>query len=297
MSDPDLGDTYQSVWTHLMRLSFTQGTIDVGGVVTRFVRTGRIGRPTVVMLHGIGGSWECFCANLPAYAEHFDVVAFDLVGAGFTSKPEQPIYEIDDYLRHTAGVMDALGIARSSFVGVSLGGWVAARFAHHFPGRTERLVICATSGLTRKTPTSGAAGASIRNDRSAASDDPTWQRVAQIFADLIKDPVKRLPDFIKVRQTVYRLPEMKASMRRILALTHDEAFARNALPDEDWRAITAPVLLVDATDDAEHFRRNTARAAGLLPNARVTEIPAVGHWAQFEDHVTFNRVSLEFLRA
>ena len=54
-----------------------------------------------------------------------------------------------------------------------------------------------------------------------------------MFTDLIHDEKKRLPDFIKVRQTVYQLPEMKASMRRILALTENDMFAKSAIADDE----------------------------------------------------------------
>ena len=182
-----------------------------------------------------------------------------------------------------------------SIFGVSMGGWIATRFAHTYPQRVRHLILCAVSGLTRPPAANLPAINSLRNDRMAAIDDPSWARVKNVFTDLIHDEKKRIPDFIKVRQTVYRLPEMKASMRRILALTENDMFAKSAIADDEWRSIQTPTLLVGSNDDSEHFKRNITRAAALLPHATRVDMDGVAHWPQFEDWQGFNQLSLKFL--
>jgi 2-hydroxy-6-oxonona-2,4-dienedioate hydrolase len=39
------------------------------------------------MLHGNAGSLENFAANIAAHAEHFNCIAFDMIGSGMTAKP------------------------------------------------------------------------------------------------------------------------------------------------------------------------------------------------------------------
>lgn len=290
-----MSETYESIWSHLAGVAFRQDWLTVNGLKTRYVRAGSPDAPKLIMLHGIGGSLEAFCANLEAHAQHFDVVAFDMIGAGYTDKPDQGLYGITDYAKHTAALMDALGFERASFIGVSLGSWIAARFTVQNPSRTDKMVCAAISGLTRQTAAATATGAGIRADRMAAINDPSWDRVANIFVDLIKNPAKRLPDLVKLRQSIYRSPGAKAAMERILAVTDDENFAKNALSDDEWRGITVPTLIISATDDSPHFQRNATRAASLLPNSELAEMARVGHWAQFEDPETFNRLSLGFL--
>jgi pimeloyl-ACP methyl ester carboxylesterase len=288
-------DTHESIWSHLMGTAFRQAWVDAGGIRTRYVEAGSPDRPAVLFLHGIGGSWEAFCANIGPFAEHFRVLAFDWVGSGFTDKPEQPIYTMQDYVRHLHGVMVALGVPRASLVGVSMGGWSAINFTHAHPAMVERLVICAASGLRRPPGFTPPAAASIRNDRSKAIDDPSWENVSGVFTDLIHDPAKRIPDLVKVRQTIYRMPEMKASMARILAITATERFNESALSDDEWRTIEKPVLLIESTSDSEHFRRNTQRAHALLSNSEVFAMEGVAHWPQFEQPDTFNRKAITFL--
>jgi 2-hydroxy-6-oxonona-2,4-dienedioate hydrolase len=288
-------ETYESIWSHLTKVAFCQGWVDVDGVNTRYVRAGAAEKPAVVFIHGIGGSWEAFCANIGPFAEHFSVFAFDCLGAGFTDKPTQDIYEMKDYVRHLRGLFQALGIEKASLVGVSMGGWLSVNFAHAYPDLVDRLVLCAASGMQREPGYTPPAAAAIANDRSKAIDDPSWDNIANIFTDLIFQPSKRNADFIKLRQTVYRLPEMKDAMKRILAITRTENFNRSALPDEDWRTLEAPVLLIESTDDSEHFRKNTQRAHTLLPDSRIVSIREVGHWPQWEDPEMFNREAIAFL--
>lgn len=289
------GESYESIWSHLTKVAFRQGWVDIDGVGTRFVEAGEPGRPVVVFIHGIGGSWEAFCANLGPFSEQFHVYALDCLGAGFTGKPEQPIYEMSDYVRHLRGFFAAMGIERASLVGVSMGGWLAVNFTHAYPELVEKLVLCAASGLRREPGHTPPAAASIAKDRSRAIDDPTWENIANIFTDLMFHPEKRNADFIKLRQAVYRQPEMKPAMGRILAITKTENFNRSALSDEEWREIDKPVLLIESTDDNEHFRKNTARARSLLPNSRLLSMKEVAHWPQWEDPEVFNREAIAFL--
>jgi pimeloyl-ACP methyl ester carboxylesterase len=45
------------------------------------------------MLHGTGAHWETFARNLGAYGEHFRTITFDMVGNGFSARPDHaPAY-------------------------------------------------------------------------------------------------------------------------------------------------------------------------------------------------------------
>jgi pimeloyl-ACP methyl ester carboxylesterase len=291
-----LSEHYESVWSHLMTVEFQQGWTNAGGIRTRYVHAGSAQNPAVVLIHGIGGSWEAFCANIGPFSKHFNVFSFDNVGAGFTDKPEQPIYEMKDYVAHLRAFFGAMDIKRASIIGVSMGGWNAINFAHAYPDMVDRIILCAASGLKRDPGHTPPAAVNISSDRAKASDHPTWENISNIFTDLIHDPRKRLPDFVKVRQAVYQLPEMKESMKRILAITKTENFNKSALSDDEWREIDKTVLLVESTDDSEHFRKNTRRAHSLLRNSRIFAMSEVAHWPQFENAEVFNNEAIRFLQ-
>ncbi|MCU1343863.1 MAG: hypothetical protein JWL70_129, partial [Acidimicrobiia bacterium] len=131
LEEPD-APPYRSIWSELRDVAFTQGWLDAGGISTRYVEAGPADAPVLMMLHGTGGHWETFASNLGPLSKHFRCVAIDMVGNGFSDKPDYP-YEISVYVAHLQAVMDRLHIERASFIGVSLGSWVAAALALAHP--------------------------------------------------------------------------------------------------------------------------------------------------------------------
>jgi pimeloyl-ACP methyl ester carboxylesterase len=213
-----------------------------------------------------------------------------MVGNGFSDKPDAD-YEIPVYVDHLCAVMDALGIARASLIGVSLGSWVAARLAVGRPERVDKLIFLSTAGLiaTRQNMDR------IRAERTRAVDDPSWASIRAMFEHLIADERNRIPDLIALRQAVYAQPEMKGAINNILVLQEPEVRDRNLLSEEEWKSIGAPALVVASGQDHNEYENTSRRVAALMPNARLLEMPDVRHWPHFEDPATFNEASLRFL--
>lgn len=281
---------YRSIWSHLKTTTLRQGWVDAGGIGTRYVQAGPADAPALVMLHGTGGTWECFSAILEEHSKHFNCFAIDFVGSGFSDKPDTP-YEIPYYVEHVASFMDAMGIDKASLIGVSLGAWVSARFAVTYPQRVEKMTLVAPAGLVVNKETMGR----TKGMRTRAVDDPSWENIKTIFNSIIHDEKNRIPDLIHIRQSVYLQPEMKQAMKNILVLQDEKTRTRNLIPEEDWRSIQAPILVVLAPDDNPDFYITGQRVAELAPNSRTVEIRGVKHWAQFEKPDVFNAHNLAFL--
>src|SRR2546427_2020692 len=122
--------------------------VDVGGVAIHCQIAGPDGAPQVVFVHGLGGSYETWSLNLPAFAEWFRICALDLVGAGSSDKPAMD-YSVPSLADFLARFLDALdgGWQSVSLVGHSLGGAIALAFASRYPERVERLVLVDSAGL------------------------------------------------------------------------------------------------------------------------------------------------------
>jgi pimeloyl-ACP methyl ester carboxylesterase len=283
---------YRSLWTELRQVAFRQGWVDAGGVSTRYAEAGPADAPVVVMLHGTGGHWETFAANLGPFSERFHVLAFDMVGNGFSDKPDVD-YEVPVYVDHVLAVMDVFGVTRASFIGVSLGSWVAARLALDHPERVDKLIFCSTAGMIATADNM----ARIRAERTRAVDEPTWASIRAMFEHLIAEERNRIPDLVALRQAVYALPEMKTAIHHILVLQDPEVRDRNLLSAEQWSAIAAPALVVASGKDHNEYENTSRRAAALMPDARLLEMPEVKHWPHFEDPATFNEAALAFLGA
>lgn len=132
-----------TIWTDLAGTAFEVSYAPVNGARTRVLRAGS-GEP-VVMLHGTSGHLEAFVRNVPAFAEHFEVHALDMLGHGYTDNPGGDL-RIPRYVQHVLDYLDSRGIEKAHFVGESLGGWVAGRLAADRPERVGRLVLVAPGG-------------------------------------------------------------------------------------------------------------------------------------------------------
>jgi 2-hydroxy-6-oxonona-2,4-dienedioate hydrolase len=284
--------TYRSIWTFLREVEFTQRNLSVDGVRTRIVDAGPADAPPVVLLHGTGGHWETFAPNLAALSEHHRCIAIDMIGNGFTDKPDYD-YEISVYVRHVLGVLDLLGVERASFIGMSLGAWVSARIAVDHPERLDRLVLMSPAGLVATASNM----ARIRAERTRAVEDPSWESIHAVFEHLIADEDNRIPDIIALRQAIYRLPETRETIDHLLILQDPDARDRNLITEKEWASIQAPTLVVASGKDHGEYQSTARQVAGLIPNSEVFEMPEVRHWPHFEDPQAFNAAALTFLQA
>jgi pimeloyl-ACP methyl ester carboxylesterase len=101
--------------------------------------------PTVILLHGLGGSSQVWQFNIGVLAEKFRVIVPDQIGFGKSDKPLVN-YRIRTYVDFLDQFCKQLEIARASLVGNSMGGWVAAHFAAAFPDRVDKLVLVDAGG-------------------------------------------------------------------------------------------------------------------------------------------------------
>jgi 2-hydroxy-6-oxonona-2,4-dienedioate hydrolase len=242
------------------------------------------------MLHGTAGSWENFCLNVAAHVEHFHCFAFDMIGSGLTDKPDFD-YETQHYVKHLCDFMDAMKIGRANLIGLSLGARVASRFAIDHPQRIDKLVLLSATAYFPAREIQKNIGAS----RSAATQNPTWENVREIFKELVHDESSVPDDLVALRLAIYSRPEMKKAMGHILALLEPEVYNRNRIPDDDWRKLKAPTMIVAAVDHDDVFLETARVISKLIPNAQVLEVKGVSHWPQLEEPEVFNRRSLEFL--
>lgn len=286
----DRGGSYQSVWRFLMQVPFRQDYIEAAGLRTRYAQAGHPDRPALVMLHGTGGHWEAFCANIGPLSQHFCCYAVDMMGCGFTDKPDKP-YETPGYVEHILAFMDKVGLQRASFIGVSLGSWVATRLALDHPDRVDKLILIAPPGLLPSPPDAGAAVGA----RRASAIDPSWTNISTILKGLFYSERSMMDDLIAVRQQVYSLPGMDRIMPRMLTLFDPDIRARNNLTEEQWRSIQVPALVVAHVDAPDLYLTSANAVSDLLPNAERVEIHETAHWAQWEQWEAFNRIAIQFL--
>ena len=121
----------------------TSKEISVFGQKIHYVETGT--GPTVILLHGLGGSTQAWQFNIAPLAERYHVVVPDQIGFGKSDKPLVN-YRIGTYVDFLDQFCKQLKIERASLVGNSMGGWIAAAFTAAFPDRVDKLVLVDAAG-------------------------------------------------------------------------------------------------------------------------------------------------------
>lgn len=290
MSSPAGEDT--SIWAGLLDCDFRQRYVDCGGVRTRILESGS--GPPLVLLHGTGGHAEAFIRNLASLSRDFHVIAYDMVGHGFSEKPDHP-YTLDTYCDHLLAVLDALGIERAHLSGESLGGWVAAWFARHHPGRLDRLVLAVPGNVTSKPETMRKIRESTLDAVRNASSTTVRARLEWLFAPgnrwMVTD------ELVDLRLRIYTQPGATQAVEHVLALQDPTIRERYAWTQEWCSQIKAPTLIVWTSDDPTGTLDEGRLLEKWIGGSRLVSIDAAGHWPQWEQPQEFEALHREFLLA
>lgn len=287
-----MSEFHNSVWSDLTGASFSQGFIDAGGISTRYLSSGSPEKPLLLFIHGTGGHAEAYSRNLAAHGKHFWTVAFDLIGHGWSDKPDSK-YEIPDYAAHVLAVMKALGRSRAYFSGQSLGGWIAGWLAIHYPAIVERLVLNTTAGWTAHPDVMER----IKRLSMEAARDPNPERIRARLEFLVRDKFIVHADLVETRRAIYAQPGFPEVMSQVVGLQEMDMRCRNMISDEQTGLIAAPTLVLWTLHDPMATAEEGRRIAEMIPGSRFEVMDGCGHLPQFEDPETFNRIHLDFLLA
>jgi pimeloyl-ACP methyl ester carboxylesterase len=114
----------------------------VNGVRIHYQEAGDEQAPQIILIHGFISSNLIWSHVLQPLAQKgLRVIAPDLPGYGYSGKPRDAEYTINEQARSVIGLMDRLGIRKALIAGASYGGAVAATMALDYPERVEKLIL------------------------------------------------------------------------------------------------------------------------------------------------------------
>jgi pimeloyl-ACP methyl ester carboxylesterase len=114
----------------------------------RFVDAGR--GPALLLIHGLGGNWQNWQANLDGLARRHRVIVPDL--PGFGGSPAYPgRVTMARYADTLVEVLDELGIDQATFVGNSMGGLLSIEAALRHPDRVTATMLVCSGGIPLTT--------------------------------------------------------------------------------------------------------------------------------------------------
>lgn len=240
------------------------------------------GKPWITLSHSLCchlGMWDELAAVL---APHYQVLRYDTRGHGATSAPAGD-YSFGQLTADLRGLLDALGIERSDFLGLSMGGMIGQHLALLAPARLGKLVVTCSSS------------------RIPAEAGPLWdERIRTVRAEgtaaVVEATLGRwfTPAFRAAQ------PDAVARIGAMIAATPVAGYAgcgaaiRNLDITARLAAVTAPTLVIAGREDPGTPPAMNQAIAAAIPGARYAELPG-SHLCCLENEADFHRLVLTFL--
>jgi len=240
------------------------------------------GAPVVMLSNSLGTSLSMWDPQIAALAATHRVLRYDSRGHGQSEVTGGP-YTIEQLARDALHVMNALGIDRARFCGLSMGGMVGQWLGANAPQRFAKLVLCNTAALIAPPEAWNARIDAVRNGGMAAIVDAVLARwFTAGFLAQATDAV--------------------AQTRAMLLATSAEGYTAScaAVRDMDLRAsaarIAVPTLVIAGTYDVATPAADGRFLADRIKGARYVEL-AAAHLSNVESAPAFSRALIEFLTA
>jgi pimeloyl-ACP methyl ester carboxylesterase len=131
-------------------LANTQFHLSTSQGDTFVIACGPEGAPALVLLHGSAFNSVTWMGDVVTWASHFRVYAIDVIGQPNLSAPSRPAYDSESYARWLDDVMNGLNLKKATFIGISLGGWLALDYAIRRGDRVACLVLLCPGGVGRE---------------------------------------------------------------------------------------------------------------------------------------------------
>lgn len=257
-------------------------------VGNRFIAYDLLGpesRPVVCITHSLAADGGMWAEQVPALLEQgWRVLRLDMRGHG-GSDPVPGDYTMAALADDVAAALEALGIARVHYIGLSIGGMLGQAFAL---AHADQLI----SAMWCDTLPSSPGGARDAWDQRMAT-----VRQANSLAPLADATTERwLTDAFRQRN-----PGRWKQVRDTVAATTPAGYLGccAAILGFDFTAqlpsVRLPVLVVCGADDVGTPPPQNRAIAALVPGARYEEIPAARHFPNVEHPDRFNRIMLDWL--
>lgn len=257
--------------------------VSVNGLQVNYLLEGPEDAPVVTFSHSLSANLSMWDAQAAALRERYRVLRYDTRGHGGTTATEGA-YTLEQLAEDAAGLLRALDIDRTHFVGLSLGGMIGQTLALAHPELLHTLTLCDTSsgyGPEAREMWQQRIDAALKGGLEA-NVEPTIERWFS-------------PGFVqRAPETIERVREMIRSTPVAGYVGCGHAISNLALT-ERIGAIKVPTLIIVGEDDpgtpVEMHRIINERIAG----SELVVIPVARHLSNIEAADEFNAALVRFL--
>jgi len=274
---------------------FPSQALLIDGIKIHFVEAGE-GRP-LLFLHGLGGTWEDWAANLQSFAPSYRAMAMDFPGFGDSEKPEVD-YSIEWLTGIVEKFLEERKLERVSIVGHSMGALVALKLAARGNSRVQRLIVADAVGIGDK-----AEFLSYVLTKKIMGPDSRWESIEGVMRDQFKMMIEV---FIKVqrpktsKEFFQSVPKSPVTGNPLLPMTPSVQLSASII-DFDIRpqlaSILQPTLILWGEKDPIAPRADAMYLKSKIPRATLTILEGCGHSPMKEQPERFDREVWKFLQA
>lgn len=236
--------------------------------------------PALMLSNSLGTNLHMWDDQVPEFAKHFRVIRYDRRGHGQSHVPKGP-YSMERFGRDVLAVLDALGVKKTNWCGLSMGGMVGQWLGANAPDRVEKLVLSNTHcHYADKTPWNDRIK-TVKEKGLAAMVDGNMQRW---FTEGFRQ----------------RSPEVIERMKGLFTGTDPNGYIAccEAIRDMDFRdsnpRITAPTLVIVGAQDAATPPAAGEEIARQIKGAKVVSLDAA-HISNMEQPQAYTKAVLDFL--
>lgn len=249
-----------------------------------------VGEP-LILVHTIGQSIYTWRNLFNRLSLNYRVIAVDLVGHGYSGRPLNFGYTIEEQAKALELFMDAIGIRSAHFLAFSMGSAYALRLALEHPERIGKMVLMAPGGMSDEMPMPvklldssffGGIAAMLYNLRT----------VEKVLSDCYFDLTVGLKE--EVIGEYYKTISDKESRRAIRESLHnfeDEDIVRNL------RVLDVPVLIIQGSEDKWRTAELAETYHAAMPYAGFATVRNAGHLLHEEKPERVISAMLEYIPA
>ncbi len=245
--------------------------------------------PALVCCHAMASDQSMWDQHRDAFSRSHTLITFDQRGSGDSGHPpfiEGPgsSYTVETFGKDLKAVLDALGIARASVLGFSMGAVAALSFATRWPDRVERLVLA--SAMASRLP-------QVIIDRGRLVEKMLeTQGIAETYDFYFSGALfDGLWGKSEVRQQLAHARSKATShgFRGCFRVTID----RPSMVERLMR-IQCPTLIMVGENDT-HYLAEAELLEQIIPGAQRVVMPGLGHPMAIQDPVAFDAQVMTFL--
>jgi 2-hydroxymuconate-semialdehyde hydrolase len=243
----------------------------------------------LMMIHGSGPgvtAWANWRLVMPELAKSRRIVAPDMLGFGYSERPEGITYNRELWVKHAVGVLDALGLDQVDLLGNSFGGGIALALALAYPERVRRLILMGSAG----TPFTLTEGLDAVWGYTPSIDN--MRRLLDIFA---YDRTLVTDDLAELRYQASIRPGFQEAFSQMFPPPRQNGINELSSPEDKVRLLPHETLILHGREDQVIPLSASLALHEWIKNSQLHVFGCCGHWTQIEHSERFVRLVSDFL--